>query len=113
MIATLFDWPWDDRHRLPVWSDWTAKIDIGPDPVLNAERETHIFEMAAAFKQLFEERKAMTPKGDLLSIMAHSEVMGYGRTPLHRCDRVAARGGQRYGAQFDVRLGPTIEQISR
>lgn len=75
MIATLFDWPWDDRHRLPVWSDWTAKIDIGPDPVLNAERETHIFEMAAAFKQLFEERKAMPPKGDLLSIMAHSEVM--------------------------------------
>src|SRR3546814_15486926 len=31
--------------------------------------------MAAAFKQLFEERKAMPPKGDLLSIMDHSEVM--------------------------------------
>lgn len=75
MIATLFDWPWDDRHRLPVWSDWTAKIDIGPDPVLNAEREAHIFDMAAAFKQLFDERKALPPKGDLLSIMAHSKTM--------------------------------------
>src|SRR3546814_14174208 len=32
MIATLFDWPWDDRHRLPIWSDWTAQIDLGPDP---------------------------------------------------------------------------------
>lgn len=75
MIATLFDWPWDDRHRLPLWSDWAAKIDIGPDPVLNAEREAHVFDMAAAFKALFDERKALPPKGDLLSIMAHSSTM--------------------------------------
>jgi cytochrome P450 len=76
MIATLFDWPWDERDKLPVWSDWAAKIDIGPDPVLNAEREKHVFEMAAAFKKLFDERKAAPPKGDLLSMMAHSEAMG-------------------------------------
>ncbi len=75
MIATLFDFPWDERHKLPIWSDWAAKIDIGPDPVLNAEREGHVFEMAARFKQLFDERKAARPKGDLLSMMAHSEHM--------------------------------------
>jgi cytochrome P450 len=75
MIATLFDFPWDERHKLPVWSDWAAKIDIGPDPVLNAEREGHVFEMAARFKELFDERKAAPPKGDLLSMMAHSEHM--------------------------------------
>ncbi len=75
MIATLFDWPWEDRHRLPVWSDWAAKIDVGPDPVLNAEREAHVFEMAAAFRTLFDARKAAPPKGDLLSIMAHSDAM--------------------------------------
>jgi cytochrome P450 len=44
--------------------------------VLNAEREKHVFEMAAAFKKLFDERKAAPPKGDLLSMMAHSEAMG-------------------------------------
>jgi cytochrome P450 len=75
MIATLFDWPWEDRHRLPIWSDWAAKIDVGPDAVLNAEREAHVFEMAAAFRQLFDERKAAPPQGDLLSIMAHSDAM--------------------------------------
>jgi cytochrome P450 len=75
MIATLFDWPWDERHRLPVWSDWAARIDVGPDPVLNAEREAHVFEMTAAFKKLFDERKSLPPKADLLSVMAHSETM--------------------------------------
>ncbi|OAO00756.1 cytochrome [Sphingomonadales bacterium EhC05] len=76
MIATLFDFPWEERHKLPVWSDWAAKIDIGPNPELNAEREGHVFEMAAAFKKIFDERKAAPPKGDLLSMMAHSEAMG-------------------------------------
>ncbi len=75
MIATLFDFPWEERHKLPIWSDWAAKIDIGPDPVLNAEREGHVFAMAARFKELFDERKAAPPKGDLLSMMAHSEHM--------------------------------------
>ncbi|MFM5885222.1 MAG: cytochrome P450 [Novosphingobium sp.] len=76
MIATLFDFPWEERHKLPEWSDWAAKIDIGPDPVLNAERESHVFAMAARFKQLFDERKAAPPRGDLLSMMAHSTAMG-------------------------------------
>lgn len=52
-----------------------AKIDIGPDPVLNAEREAHVFEMAAYFKKLFDERKALPPAPNLLSMMAHSEAM--------------------------------------
>ena len=76
MIAILFDFPWEERDKLPVWSDWAAKIDIGPDPVLNAEREKHVFEMAARFKQLYDERRAAPPKGDLLSMMAHSEYYG-------------------------------------
>jgi cytochrome P450 len=75
MIATLFDFPWEERHKLPLWSDWAARIDVGPDPVLNAEREGHMFDMAAYFKTLFDARKAAPPKGDLLSIMAHSEAM--------------------------------------
>lgn len=75
MLATLFDFPWEDRDKLPFWSDWAAKIDIGPDPVLNAEREKHCFEMAAYFRKLFDERKALPPSGDLLSIMAHSTAM--------------------------------------
>ncbi|MGD9662603.1 MAG: cytochrome P450 [Porticoccaceae bacterium] len=75
MLATLFDFPWEERQLLPYWSDWAANIDIGTDPVLNAEREKILFEMAAYFKKLFDERRAMPPQGDLLSMMAHSEHM--------------------------------------
>lgn len=76
MIATLFDFPWEERGKLPLWSDWCARIDIGPDPVLNAERERHVFEMAARFRALYEERRAQPPRPDLLSMMAHSTSFG-------------------------------------
>jgi cytochrome P450 len=76
MIATLFDFPWEERGKLAPWSDWCAKIDIGPDAALNAERERHVFEMAARFKELYDERKAQPPRPDLLSIMAHAESFG-------------------------------------
>ena len=73
MLATLFDFPWEDRNLLPLWSDWVTAVDAGADPKLNAEREKNLFEMAAYFKKLFDERKSAPPKNDLLSIMAHSE----------------------------------------
>jgi cytochrome P450 len=76
MIATLFDFPWEERHKLPEWSDWAARIDIGPDAELNATREQHCFAMAARFKELYDERKALPPKPDLLSMMAHSDSYG-------------------------------------
>lgn len=76
MIAILFDFPWEERHKLPVWSDWAARIDVGPDPELNAEREKHIFEMASRFRELYDDRRAAPPKPDLLSMMAHSEFYG-------------------------------------
>lgn len=76
MIATLFNFPWEERNKLPEWSDWAAKIDIGPDPVLNAERERHVFEMAARFKEIYEERRGLPPQPDLLSMMAHSSSFG-------------------------------------
>lgn len=76
MIATLFDFPWEERDKLPEWSDWAARIDIGPDPVLNAEREGHVFAMAARFRELYEERRALPPQADLLSMMAHSASYG-------------------------------------
>ncbi|MBI4693944.1 MAG: cytochrome P450 [Gammaproteobacteria bacterium] len=75
MLSILLDFPWDERHKLPYWSDWAANIDIGTDPVLNAERERIMHEMAGYFLKLFGERKAAPPKGDLISVMAHSEAM--------------------------------------
>lgn len=76
MIAALFDFPVEERHNLPVWSDWAARFDVGLDPRLNAQRARHLFRMSARFGQLYEDRRAAPPAGDLLSMMAHSGAYG-------------------------------------
>ncbi len=76
MIATLFDFPWEERHKLPLWSDWVARFEIGDDARLNLERERQMLGMAVRFGRLYQERRTAPARGDLLSIMAHSDAFG-------------------------------------
>jgi cytochrome P450 len=73
MLATLFDFPWEDRHRLPVWSDAVTSIDMMKnDP---QGRQVLMFEMAMKFFGLWQERVAAEPGPDLLSRMIHSDAL--------------------------------------
>ena len=58
MLATLFDWPLEDRHRLMFWSDVTVcHVDTPDAPVHSeAERYAELQKMAAAMKTLWDER---------------------------------------------------------
>ncbi len=76
MIATLFDFPWNERHKLSLWSDWIARFEIGDDTCLNLERKRQMLRMAARFGQLYRERLAAPAGGDLLSVMARSDAFG-------------------------------------
>ncbi|MFA7595943.1 MAG: cytochrome P450 [Novosphingobium sp.] len=76
MIATLFDFPWEERHKLSLWSDWVARFEIGDDTQLNLERERQMLAMAARFGELYRARGAASAGDDLLSIMAHSDAFG-------------------------------------
>ena len=31
MLAVLFDFPWDDRRKLTLWSDWAGDIELVKD----------------------------------------------------------------------------------
>lgn len=74
MLAILFDFPWDERHKLRVWSDAITSLDlISNDP---SERARLIFEMAGRFYQLWQERAGQAPAPDLLSMMIHSADLG-------------------------------------
>jgi cytochrome P450 len=55
MLATLFDWPLEDRHRLMFWSDVTVcHVDTPDAPVHSeAERWTELQKMATAMKALY------------------------------------------------------------
>jgi cytochrome P450 len=77
MLATLFDFPWEDRRKLTRWSDVaTANKDSGlfktDDP--DTERKTELFECVDYFTRLWNERVNAPPRGDLISMLAHGEA---------------------------------------
>jgi len=74
MLAILFDFPWDERENLRLWSDAITSLDM----IANRpqERVGLLFQMAGRFHQLWQERLAADPAPDLLSMMIHSQSFG-------------------------------------
>lgn len=73
MLATLFDFPMEERRKLTYWSD-VAIANIGsPDSPIKSEdeRAAKLGEMAFHFKTLWDQRTAVEPKFDLVSMLAH------------------------------------------
>ena len=76
MLAILFDFPWEDRRLLTLWSDWGGDIEAAVNPATAHIRIGYLNDMDAYFDRLFAERRLQPPRGDLISMMAHSESMG-------------------------------------
>jgi cytochrome P450 len=80
MLATLFDFPWEERRKLTRWSDVaTAGPESGlfssTDPeVAEAERKAELFECVDYFMRLWNERVNSEPRNDLISMLAHGEA---------------------------------------
>jgi cytochrome P450 len=75
MLATLFDFPFEERRKLTYWSDMISADPAGPMYVTDdweAELRVVLNEVADAFTQLWNDRVNTAPRGDLISIMAHS-----------------------------------------
>lgn len=75
MLAILFDFPWEDRRKLTLWSDWAGDVEAMRDPVRQQDRLIHVRACAAYFQNLWNERVDAGPKPDLISRMIHSEAM--------------------------------------
>src|SRR5580692_6045105 len=73
MLATLFDFPFEDREKLTYWSDVAICNVNAPDAPVHseAERFEELKKMAEYIARLFEARRAQPPKFDLLSMLAH------------------------------------------
>jgi len=75
MLATLLDFPFEDRHKLPRWSDVvTTRPGLG---VVDSweQREEELMECLTYFQRLFDARKSLPPQPDLISMLAHSPEM--------------------------------------
>ena len=75
MLATLFDFPYEERHKLIYWSDITTAVPqvTGDGSIDMKKRYEELMKCAAAFYQLWNERAAAPPKFDLISMLAHGE----------------------------------------
>lgn len=76
MLATLFDYPIDDKARLIKWSD-TFICDINaPDAPVKSEEERFAKQMEfAEYMNGFWEERAKKPKSfDVISILAHGDA---------------------------------------
>lgn len=75
MLATLLDFPFEDRRKLTRWSDIvTTRPGYGLVDTWE-QRTAELMECLAYFQNLYDERKKLPPKADLISMLAHSPDM--------------------------------------
>jgi cytochrome P450 len=72
MLATLFDFPFEDRRKLTRWSDVAT---AAPGTIVESEeqRRTELLECLEYFTKLWNERVNAPPSSDLISMLAHGE----------------------------------------
>jgi len=73
MLATLFDFPWEDRRLLPYWSDVSTSSELVGNYSLPIEERERILgeECLPYFTRLWTERAAAPMKFDFISLLAH------------------------------------------
>jgi cytochrome P450 len=73
-LATLFDFPFEDRRKLPYWSDMVTNAP-GHGPVKSWQHKAEaIMECFATFDGLWAERVNAEPGNDLISMLAHGDA---------------------------------------
>lgn len=73
MLATLFDFPFEDRHLLPYWSDASTDApSVGAPGASFEKRHEILLGCLEYFSRLWRERAAQPPKFDFISLLAHS-----------------------------------------
>ncbi|MDB5466895.1 MAG: cytochrome [Phenylobacterium sp.] len=74
MLATLFDFPFEERRKLTHWSDVATSLPIKGGLVeTEEERQAELAECLNTFLGLWNERVNAPPRGDLVSMLAHGE----------------------------------------
>jgi cytochrome P450 len=74
MLATLFDFPWQDRRKLTRWSDLATALPKSMVYESEEQRIAELGECADYFTRLWNERVNVEPRSDLISMMAHSDA---------------------------------------
>jgi cytochrome P450 len=76
MLATLFDYPFEQRRDLTYWSNIATTNLKDPDALVKTEEDrfVELRKMAAAMTDLWNQRVNTTGGADLISMLAHGEA---------------------------------------
>jgi cytochrome P450 len=75
MLATLFDFPFEERRKLTYWSNvGTVNTRAGTEIDSDEKREAVLSQAMAYFAELWKERASQEPRPDLISMLAHGEA---------------------------------------
>ena len=74
MLATLFDFPYEERRKLVHWSDLATAVPqvTGDDSIDMKERYDELMGCAAAFYQLWAAKAGQPPSFDLISMLQNN-----------------------------------------
>ena len=77
MLATLFDFPFEERRRLTAWSDLATSSEAVGGSLPDEDRRAGMFEMLDVFNTLWQERKSRDPARhpDFITLMANDPRM--------------------------------------
>ncbi|HXA21013.1 MAG TPA: cytochrome P450 [Acetobacteraceae bacterium] len=75
MLATLFDFPFEERRKLTYWSNVaTVNTRAGTEIDSDEKRDAVLQQAMEYFIALWRERAAQAPRPDLISMLAHGEA---------------------------------------
>ncbi|MCZ6655984.1 MAG: cytochrome P450 [Gammaproteobacteria bacterium] len=73
MLATLFDFPFEERSKLTYWSDMATSGELAGGPTPEPVRRKALLECLEVFTKLRDERIEQPLATDLISMLAHGE----------------------------------------
>ena len=73
-LATLFDFPFEERRLLTHWSDTATAAKGGPHFISEEHRRETLLQCLAYFQNLWKERQDKPGTSDLISMLAHGEA---------------------------------------
>jgi cytochrome P450 len=74
MLATLFDFPFEERRKLTRWSDVATAAEGSGIVESEDARRAELMECATYFTDLWNQRVNSEPGNDLISMMAHADA---------------------------------------
>jgi cytochrome P450 len=75
MLATLFDFPFEERRKLTYWSNVaTVNTRAGTEIDSDEKRDAVLQQAMEYFAALWHERAKQAPRPDLISMLAHGEA---------------------------------------